>query len=169
MKPSTSSLATFLPSSYSLVEQLCSPSAGPSIEQSACSEGRFRSFSSVIGDPTTSAQAKVQEVIDTFIGPVLDNDGGRIDLVGFDEATGEISVRFVGSCANCPCSMLSLETLVAPPLMNIPGVTRVLHRGRLRDGELQRALGNEPPKKTRRSLAIVSEDPLDLHGHVHDD
>ncbi|MFT3928529.1 MAG: molybdopterin-dependent oxidoreductase [Myxococcales bacterium] len=153
-----------------LIERLQSRQLG--IEVGDCGEARFRSFSSVITDSTTSAQAKVREVIDSFIGPVLDNDGGRINLVGFDESTGEVSVRFVGSCANCPCSMLSLETLVAPPLLNIPGVTRVLHRGRLRQGELERARGEQTVQsapKTRRALQVLREDPPDLHGHVYEE
>jgi Fe-S cluster biogenesis protein NfuA len=151
-----------------LVERLGS-SGWMDTEVSECGETRFRSFSTVIRDASTSAHAKVREVIDSFIAPVLDNDGGRIDLVGFDEASGEVSVRFVGSCANCPCSMLSLETLVAPPLLNIPGVTRVLHRGRLRSGELERTTGESAPKPGRRGLTVMQDDPGDLHGHAYDE
>ena len=82
---------------------------------------------------------RVHRVVDTIIGPVLANDGGRLDIVAIHE-DGDIDVRFVGSCANCPYSLLSMEQIVKPTMMRIPGVRTVRHRARLRDGEL-RAIG----------------------------
>ncbi|WP_422381154.1 molybdopterin-dependent oxidoreductase [Marinicellulosiphila megalodicopiae] len=89
-------------------------------------------------DTSLSAEQKIIKVIDKFIGPVLENDGGKIDYLGFDAVEGEVSVRFIGSCANCPCSMLSLETIVKPPLLKIEGVKSIVHRGKLRNNEIEK-------------------------------
>ncbi len=72
----------------------------------------------------------------SIIAPVLANDGGRLDILDIDEGIGEISIRFVGSCANCPYSLLSMEQIVKPTLLAIPGIQRVTHRARAREQEL---------------------------------
>jgi Fe-S cluster biogenesis protein NfuA len=95
------------------------------------------SLADLLASADLSCEEKIHKVIDGYIEPVLKNDGGRIEFIDFNAADGEVSVRFLGSCANCPYSMLSLETLVIPPLLSIPGVTRVSHRGFLREGEKQ--------------------------------
>lgn len=95
-------------------------------------------FTEIVNNQQLSTTDKITTVIDAFIEPILNNDGGKIEYLGFDNQTGKVSVEFLGSCANCPCSMLSLETLVVPPLMKIPGVLGVEHRGHLKEGELQK-------------------------------
>ncbi|HND29578.1 MAG TPA: molybdopterin-dependent oxidoreductase, partial [Myxococcota bacterium] len=75
----------------------------------------------------SSLADRVDRVVRTVIGPVLQNDGGKLDILHIDEAAGEISVRFVGSCANCPYSLLSMEQTVKPSLLAIRGVQRVVH------------------------------------------
>ena len=103
----------------------------------------------LLADPAVPTGQKVAEVIQQFVAPVLDNDGGKIDLLGFDEAEGEVTVRFVGSCANCPYSMLSMETLVKPALLNVPGVVKVTHRGRLRTSDDRLTTDAEPSTGVR--------------------
>ena len=85
-----------------------------------------------------STRQKIERVIDAYIRPTLENDGGRIELMDFDETTGVLNIRFVGSCANCPYSMLTLENLVKPTLLSVSGVERVEHRGFIREGEEKR-------------------------------
>lgn len=98
---------------------------------------------------------RVEHVVDTIIGPVLENDGGQLEIVGIDEQAGEIQVRFVGSCANCPYSLLSMEQIVNPTLLRVPGVQRVVHRARMRDRELE-AVGRTSNK---RSLTVLRDSP----------
>lgn len=90
----------------------------------------------LVADVSLSPAQKVHEMIERFIAPVIHNDGGKLDLLHFDEATGQVTVRFAGSCTNWPASMLTVETLVKPPLLSIPGVYRVEHRVFLRPREL---------------------------------
>ncbi|MCB9743828.1 MAG: molybdopterin-dependent oxidoreductase [Alphaproteobacteria bacterium] len=86
-----------------------------------------------------SLRGRVEQVVATIIEPVLRNDGGHLDLLDVDEAEGEVSIRFVGSCANCPYSLLSMEQLVKPTLLAVPGVRSVRHRARFRRSELAAA------------------------------
>jgi Fe-S cluster biogenesis protein NfuA len=78
----------------------------------------------------------VERVVETIIAPVLANDGGRLDVLEIDENNGELRVRFVGSCANCPYSLLSMEQIVKPTLLAIPGIQLVTHRAKPRDMEV---------------------------------
>ena len=87
---------------------------------------------------------RVARVIERIVTPVLANDGGRLDVLGLDEARGELRVRFVGSCANCPYSLLSMEQIVKPTLLAIPGIESVVHRARARETEIP-APASPPP------------------------
>jgi anaerobic selenocysteine-containing dehydrogenase/Fe-S cluster biogenesis protein NfuA len=93
-------------------------------------------FLTLIYNSDLSTATKVKEVIDRYITPVLENDGGMLELLNFSEETGEATVRFLGSCANCPSSLLSVETIVKPPLLKIPGVEHVVHRTHIHPQEL---------------------------------
>lgn len=93
-------------------------------------------FSTLVNNSELSTAIKVREVIDRYITPVLENDGGMLELLNFDENRGAVTVRFLGSCANCPSSLLSVETIVKPPLLNIPGVHHVVHRTYIKTKEL---------------------------------
>ena len=95
-------------------------------------------FSHLINNPQLTTEIKVQEVIKNYIIPVLENDGGMLELLNFDPNQGTVTVRFLGSCANCPSSLLSVETIVKPPLLNIPGVHHVIHRTHIKTQELQK-------------------------------
>jgi Fe-S cluster biogenesis protein NfuA len=99
-------------------------------------------------------QERVNRVVASIIAPVLANDGGRLDILGIDEHQGMLNVRFVGSCANCPYSLLSMEQIVKPTLLAIPGIQRVVHRARARDQEL--AAGRTKPLIAATSSARPS-------------
>jgi Fe-S cluster biogenesis protein NfuA len=99
-----------------------------------------------------SLRDRVIHVVDTVIAPILKNDGGRLEILGIDEASGELSVRFVGSCANCPYSLLSMEQLVKPSLLAISGVTKVSHRAQMPQYELERCRPQELTIQRRPSV-----------------
>lgn len=135
-----------------LVGRLCAPgcAAVPVPEQA-----NGAALTALLTTPEMSTRAKVEAVIEGYIEPVLKNDGGRIELLGVDEDERAVTVRFVGSCANCPYSMLSLESIVKPALLEIPGVDTVVHRGRLRVKELERIGAPLGEVATRPSTLIT--------------
>ncbi len=92
-------------------------------------------FSLLINSDLFTIEEKVQKILKEYISPVLNSDGGRIEMTYFDVNSGEVGVRFLGSCSNCPSSMLSIATIVKPPLLNIPGVKVVRQRTYIKERE----------------------------------
>jgi len=54
-----------------------------------------------------SFEAKISEVIDS-IRPMLQNDGGDIELVGVDDDK-TVKVRLQGACKGCPGAQMTLK------------------------------------------------------------
>jgi Fe-S cluster biogenesis protein NfuA len=71
---------------------------------------------------------EVTAVIDD-IRPALQADGGDIDLVKVDEATGMVSVRLQGACRGCPGAAMTLkmgvERLLKEKVQGVKGVVAV--------------------------------------------
>ena len=66
---------------------------------------------------------KIQAVIDE-IRPLLQADGGDIDLVGVED--GVVKVRLRGACAGCPGAQMTLKMAVERRIkMKVPEVQRV--------------------------------------------
>jgi NifU-like protein len=72
--------------------------------------------SSVLPSSMTFAQKvmKVQDVIDNDIRPMLERDGGSIELVDLNGNT--VIVRLKGRCAACPNSMITIRNTVESKL-----------------------------------------------------
>lgn len=51
---------------------------------------------------------RVQEVIDAEIRPMIERDGGSIELVSIDEK-GIVKVRLSGACSKCSASSITLH------------------------------------------------------------
>tara|TARA_B100001287_G_scaffold276520_1_gene287669 strand:- start:5502 stop:6104 length:603 start_codon:yes stop_codon:yes gene_type:complete len=64
---------------------------------------------------------KISALLDQYVRPAVENDGGAIDYVGYDE--GKVIVKMKGSCAGCPSSTATLkggiETLLKQHLPNV--------------------------------------------------
>ena len=69
---------------------------------------------------------RVQGVIDQ-IRPMLQADGGDIELVGAAEDTGVVSVRLQGACKGCPGAAMTLKMGVERHLrQHVPEVSEVV-------------------------------------------
>ncbi|HLP56688.1 MAG TPA: NifU family protein [Fluviicola sp.] len=49
----------------------------------------------------------IRSLLDEYVRPAVENDGGAIDFVGFDEGTVTVALR--GSCSGCPSSTATLK------------------------------------------------------------
>lgn len=68
---------------------------------------------------------KVEKVLEE-IRPMLQADGGDIELVAVAEDTGVVSVRLQGACKGCPGAQMTLKMGVERKLkQDIPEVTSV--------------------------------------------
>lgn len=72
-----------------------------------------------------SAEQQIEDVLAT-IRPAVRQDGGDIELVGFDREEGRVRVRMVGACHACPMSMVTLKAGLEQRLrMQVPEVRSV--------------------------------------------
>lgn len=55
----------------------------------------------------TEVEKKIQEILDTYIKPAVEQDGGAIHYDSFHE--GVVKVILKGSCSGCPSSTLTLK------------------------------------------------------------
>ena len=77
-------------------------------------------------DAANSFHDAVAEVIEQ-IRPLLQGDGGDIELVETDEATGIVSVRLQGACRGCPSAQQTLKLGVERHLIEkVPTVKEVV-------------------------------------------
>ena len=77
--------------------------------------------------PDSSAfLARVQSVLED-VRPTLQADGGDIELVGVDEASGRVEVRLKGACSHCASALYTLALGVEARLKQaIPAVREVV-------------------------------------------
>ena len=50
---------------------------------------------------------KIIEILDTYIKPAVEIDGGLISFKSFEE--GKVTVELKGSCSGCPSSTITLK------------------------------------------------------------
>ena len=51
----------------------------------------------------------IKEIIDTRVRPFVQEDGGDISYIDFDEEKGLVTIEMKGSCAGCPSSSITLK------------------------------------------------------------
>ena len=69
----------------------------------------------------------IKELIESRIRPAVQEDGGDIRYVNFEEDTGLVTVELAGSCVGCPSSSVTLKQGVENMLQHyIPEVTAVV-------------------------------------------
>jgi Fe-S cluster biogenesis protein NfuA len=74
-------------------------------------------------DTDSEVVATIKELMESKIRPSVQEDGGDIFFVGFDEVSGMVQVRLAGSCVGCPSSSVTLRNGVEKMLMHyIPEV-----------------------------------------------
>jgi Fe-S cluster biogenesis protein NfuA len=68
--------------------------------------------------------AKIKNLIDTYVRPAVEMDGGNIEFKSYDE--GVVSVVLQGSCSGCPSSTVTLKSGIEGMLKRmVPEVTEV--------------------------------------------
>lgn len=67
----------------------------------------------------------IRNLLDEYVRPAVENDGGAIDFVGFEN--GVVSVLLKGSCSGCPSSTATLKGGIESLLMqHLPEVKEVV-------------------------------------------
>jgi Fe-S cluster biogenesis protein NfuA len=68
---------------------------------------------------------KIKELIDTYVKPAVEMDGGNIEFKNFEE--GKVFVEMQGSCSGCPSSTVTLKAGIEGMLKRmVPEVKEVV-------------------------------------------
>ncbi len=69
---------------------------------------------------------QIKTVLEQYVRPAVESDGGAINFHSFDVASGLVKVVLQGSCSGCPSSTLTLKAGIENLLTRlVPGVTLV--------------------------------------------
>lgn len=73
----------------------------------------------------TETEIKIQQVLESYVKPAVEQDGGAIHFKSFNE--GVVSVILKGSCSGCPSSTITLKAGIENLLKRlVPEVTEVV-------------------------------------------
>ncbi|MDQ7780754.1 MAG: NifU family protein [Planctomycetota bacterium] len=69
---------------------------------------------------------KVESVLNR-VRPMLQADGGNVELVSVDEKTGVVKVKLTGACGCCPMAQMTLKAGIEATLKKeVPEVKQVV-------------------------------------------
>jgi Fe-S cluster biogenesis protein NfuA len=75
--------------------------------------------------PDPEAEKKIVELLDEYVRPAVEGDGGAIHFRSYEN--GVVSVVLKGACSGCPSSTVTLKSGIENLLKRmIPGVTEVV-------------------------------------------
>jgi Fe-S cluster biogenesis protein NfuA len=73
----------------------------------------------------TDTEVKIQQILNDYVRPAVEQDGGAITYKSFDE--GVVTVELRGSCSGCPSSTVTLKAGIENLLKRmVPEVTEVV-------------------------------------------
>lgn len=68
---------------------------------------------------------RIEDTLDV-IRPALREDGGDVEVLGFDDSDGVVQLRLVGACSSCPISTMTVKQGIERRIMaSIPEVRAV--------------------------------------------
>ncbi len=73
----------------------------------------------------TEIEIKIQQILNDYVRPAVEQDGGAISYKSFDE--GVVTVELRGSCSGCPSSTITLKSGIQSLLQRmVPEVKEVV-------------------------------------------
>ncbi len=83
---------------------------------------------------TESTEEAIKRLITERVQPFVQQDGGDIEFVSFDEKSGVVYVHMQGACKGCPKSMITLKLGIERMLKHyVPDVVGVIDVGSTSD------------------------------------
>lgn len=99
-------------------------------EQPVFDESTISKNTVVVSANESETVQKIKAVLDQYVRPAVESDGGAINFHSFDEADGKVKVLLQGSCSGCPSSTLTLKAGIENLLTRmVPGVKEVVAEG----------------------------------------
>jgi len=73
---------------------------------------------------------QIKQVLEEYVKPAVESDGGAITFHSFDESTGQMKVLLQGSCSGCPSSQMTLKVGIETLMTRmVPSVKEVVAEG----------------------------------------
>jgi Fe-S cluster biogenesis protein NfuA len=73
---------------------------------------------------------QIKQVLEEYVKPAVESDGGAISFHSFDESTGQMKVILQGSCSGCPSSQMTLKAGIETLMTRmVPAVKEVVAEG----------------------------------------
>ncbi|KAJ2779307.1 hypothetical protein H4R18_004078 [Coemansia javaensis] len=95
--------------------------------------------STAAGEGDSEIVAEIKELLESRVRPAIQEDGGDLDFVSFNETTGVVRIRLRGACRGCASSSVTLKHGVEGMLSYyIPEVTGVEDVGDELEAQAQR-------------------------------
>jgi len=83
-----------------------------------------------IVDTDSPTVRQIKTILDDYVRPAVESDGGAISFHSFEEITGTVKVLLQGSCSGCPSSTLTLKAGIQNLLTQmVPDVKEVVAEG----------------------------------------
>jgi Fe-S cluster biogenesis protein NfuA len=97
-------------------------------KQEVHTDSSFKNTTTVFTEhaaPQTEAEHKIVEILEQYIRPAVEQDGGLITFKSYTE--GVVTVALKGSCSGCPSATLTLKAGIEGLLKRmVPGVNEVV-------------------------------------------
>lgn len=78
----------------------------------------------------TEIVQRIKSILDEYIKPAVEMDGGAIQFHTFDEESGVLTVQLQGSCSGCPSSTVTLKQGIENLMKRmVPTVKEVIAEG----------------------------------------
>ena len=91
------------------------------------SESKQKTTTNIAPVINTEMDQKIVDLINEYIQPAVEQDGGAIHFQSFDTDSGKVTVILKGSCSGCPSSTATLKGGVENLLKtHIPEITEVV-------------------------------------------
>ncbi|WKS94969.1 NifU family protein [Riemerella columbina] len=63
----------------------------------------------IINREYTDQEQKISDILNEYVAPAVENDGGKISLIEYDESTKTAKMLLQGACSGCPSSTATLK------------------------------------------------------------
>ena len=76
----------------------------------------------------TELETKIRGLLDERVRPFVQQDGGDLEFVSFDESSGFVTVKMQGACQGCPKSAVTLKMGIERMLKHyVPEISGVIN------------------------------------------
>jgi Fe-S cluster biogenesis protein NfuA len=99
--------------------------------------GSPESSDMTIHDDDSEVVAMIKELLETRIRPAVQEDGGDIMFVGYEEDTGVVTIKMLGACDGCPSSSITLKSGIENMIKHYVPEVREVREAEADEAELE--------------------------------